>query len=151
MLANMLQYSCLESLPLSLPPHPTEKPGRQLPTGSERVRHYWSNPVCIDARFLPVAALPHESWAWRWCSSLACRPRRCQVFRDMDCLHHRSYGPIRAFFRASFGWWSEGLFGQSFSLTPPVQARRGLPCLGSYSVVQCIRHLKEHPGWGPTL
>ena len=52
----------------------------------------------------------------------------------------------------------------SFSIALPIQALRGLPCLGpfsvvhhvrhiegppwlgSYSVVQGIRHLKEHPG-----
>ena len=55
----------------------------------------------------------------------------------------------------------------------PLQALRGLPCLGSFSVVQwvrhidgplhprpqlrpysvdqCIRHLKGRPGWGPTI
>ena len=26
-----------------------------------------------------------------------------------------------------------------------------LRCLGSFSVVRCISHLKKHPGWGPTL
>ena len=31
------------------------------------------------------------------------------------------------------------------------QAHRGAPRLGSYSVDQHIRHLKEHRGWGPTL
>jgi len=29
-----------------------------------------------------------------------------------------------------------------FSAAPPVQALRGLPCLGSFSVVQCIRHIE---------
>jgi len=75
----------------------------------------------------------------------------CQVHRDMDWLHSRSYGPLRVFFRASCSWRSEGLFGQSFSIDPPVQALRGLPCLGSFSVDWCIRHLKGHHGWGPTL
>ena len=55
------------------------------------------------------------------------------------------------------------------NLSPPFQALRGLPCLGSFSVVWHIRHtegppwigfysvdwlishLKEHNGWGPTL
>ena len=32
--------------------------------------------------------------------------------------------------------------GQSFSVTPPFQALRGLPCLGSFSVVWHARHLK---------
>ena len=66
--ANTLQYSCLEN------PSPRQ---RSLPVHSlqgRRVRHYWSDPACIGARiFLPVAALPSESWAWRWCSCLVCR------------------------------------------------------------------------------
>ena len=67
-----------------------------------------------------------------------------QVYRDMDCLRHRSYGPVIAFFRASCSWRSEGLFGQSFSIALPVQALSGLPCLGSFSVVWRIRDI-EHP------
>ena len=35
-------------------------------------------------------------------------------------------------------------------VAPPIQALRGLPCLGSFSVVWCIRLTKGHPGWGPT-
>ena len=41
--------------------------------------------------------------------------------------------------------------GQSFSVGPPVQALTGLPCLGSFSVVQCVRHIEGSPSWGPTL
>ena len=59
--------------------------------------------------------------------------------------------------------------GQPLSVAPPIQALRGLPCLGSFSIVQHIRnigwlpwlgsysvdqhvrHLKGHLGWGPTL
>ena len=37
-----------------------------------------------------------------------------------------------------------GLFGQSFSIAPPIQALRGLPCLGSFSV-QHIRHIEGAP------
>ena len=65
-----------------------------------------------------------------------------QVCRDMNCLCWRSYGSIRVFFQASYSWWSEGLFGQSFSIALPVQELKGLPCLESVSVVWCIRHLK---------
>ena len=71
-----------------------------------------------------------------------------------------------SFFQASGSWWSEDLFGQSFSIVLPIQALRGLPCLGffsvvhyirhiegpsrlgSYSVDACIRQLKWHFGWG---
>ena len=38
-----------------------------------------------------------------------------------------------------------------FSVAPPVQARRGLPGLGSLSVVWCLRHIDGLPGWGPPL
>ena len=64
---------------------------------------------------------------------------------------------------------SEGLFGQSFSVAPPIHIFKGLPCLWPFSVVQCmrhiegspwlgsnsvdwcVRHLKGHPRWVPTL
>ena len=75
---------------------------------------------------------------------------------------------LSVFFWASCCWWSESLFGQSFSVAPPIQELRGLPFLGSFSVVwhvrhiagpslesysvdQCIKHLKGHPGWRPAL
>ena len=92
-----------------------------------------------------------------------------RVCRDTDRLCHRSHGPVRVFSPASCSWWSEGLRGQSFPVALPVQAlkraslpgvllccsahqaHRGAPRLGSYSVVWCISHLKEHPGSGPTL
>ena len=54
--------------------------------------------------------------------------------------------PMRIFFPASCNWWSEGLFGQSFSTVLSLQALRGLPCFRSFSVVQYIRHI-EGPPW----
>ena len=75
-------------------------------------------------------------------------PWRCQVCRDLDCLHCRSYGPIRVFFSASYNWRSAALFGLSFSTAPPVQALKGLPCLGSFSVVWCVRHTEGSPWVG---
>ena len=47
-----------------------------------------------------------------------------------------------SFFRASCSWQSEGLFSQSFSVALPIQALRGLPCLGSFSVVLQVRHIE---------
>ena len=49
---------------------------------------------------------------------------------------------IRVFFQASCSWWSEGLFGQSFFVAPPVQALRGLPCLGSFFIFWHVRHIE---------
>ena len=79
---------------------------------------------------------PSESWAWRWYSCLACR--------DTNCLRSRSYGPTE-FFRASYTWRWEGLFGQSFSVAPPVQALRGILCQGSFCVARYIRHIEGLP------
>ena len=58
---------------------------------------------------------------------------------------------LSVFSQASWSWRSEGLFGQSFPIALPIQVLRGLPCLGSFSVVWCIRHIEGRPGWGPTL
>ena len=66
--------------------------------------------------------------------------------RGTNCLRRKGYGPIRGFFPASYIRPSEGLFGQSFSVAPPVQALRELPCLGPFSVAQGIRHI-EGPPW----
>ena len=120
--------------------------------------------------FLPVAALPQWELNMKVAQLLGLQgPWQCQVYRDTDPLCCRSYGPIRVFFQASFSWWSEGFFDQSFSVTPPVEALRVFPCLESFSVVQRVRHiegspwpesysvswharhLKGHPGWVPTL
>ena len=86
--------------------------------------------------FLPVAALPQWELSVKVVQLLDLQgPWGHQVFRDTDCLHRRSYGPIRISFQASCSWHSEGLFGQSFSVAPPIQALRGIPCLGFFSVV----------------
>ena len=45
--------------------------------------------------------------------------------RHMDCLPQELWPDHSLFFRASGGWRSEGLFGQSFSVAPPIQALRG--------------------------
>ena len=136
------------------PPSLTEKPGRPQSTG-------------LQSRTRPKRPCTHRCKASFACGSSA--PERVEyeagaaawlvgtlmeaVCRGSDCFHYRSYSPIRAFFRASYSWRSEGLFGQCFSLSLPMQALRGLPCLGSFSVVWHIRHIEAspHSGWGPTL
>ena len=134
------------------PPCLTEMPGRPQSTGSQRVGHYQRDPARIDARLWPMATLPQwelnmkvEQLLDLW------GPWRSQVCRDMDCLCCRSYGPIRIFIRASCSWWSGGFFGQSFSIAPPVQALRGLPCPGSFSVVRHIRHIEGLPWLGSSM
>ena len=126
------------------PPSLTEKPGRPQSLGLQRVGHYQSDPVCIDGRlFLPVVALPQWELSVKVVQLLGLQgPWRCQTCRDMDCLHRRSYGPIRVFFSS---WQSEDLFGQSFSVAPPVSTYRA-PCLGFFSAVLCVMHI-EVPPW----
>ena len=137
-------------------PSLTDKPGRPQSTGLQRVRHYQSDPVCIDMRhFLPVAALPQWELSLKVVQLLGLRGNwQCQACRDTDCLHCRSYGPIRVFIQASCSWRSEGLFLRSSTHSgterdplPGVllccsthQALKGAPWMGSYSVVQCVRH-----------
>ena len=152
MLANTLQYSCLENH------SPTPRPWQRSLAGHSlqgcRVRHYWGDPTCLDAGlFLPVAALPQWELSMKVVQLLGFQgPWQHQVHRDMDCLCCKSYGPIRVFFWASCNWQSEGFSGPSFSIALPVQALRGLPCLGSFSVVRLIRHIDGlSPDWGPIL
>ena len=136
------------------PPSLTEKPGRPQSTGLQRVGHYWSNPMCIEARLFFFACgssgpvrVEHKGGTAAWLAGIRAVPS-C---RDMDCLRCRSYGPIRVFFHASCSWQSEGLFSQFLSVALQVQALRGLPCLRSFSVVWCVRHIEGAPGLGPTL
>ena len=51
--------------------------------------------------------------------------------------------PIRDFFLAACSWRSEGLFGPSLSIALPVQALRGLSCLGALprpTLLGCFAH-----------
>ena len=121
----------------------TEKPGRPQSTGSPRIGHYQSDPVHIDARLF---------FFFFACGSFALMRVehglegfwKHQVCRDTDCLRC-SYGPLRVFFRASCSWQSEGLFGQSFSIAPPVQALKRAPFPG---VLLCCSAHHAHRG-GP--
>ena len=127
----------------------TDKPGRPQPTGSQRVGHDQSDSVRIDARLLlPVAAPPQWELSMKVAQLLGLQgPWWHQVCRDTDCLCHRSYSPIRVFFQASYSWQPEGLLGPSFSVAPLVRALRGLPCLGSFSVVRRVRHIEGPPSF----
>ena len=137
----MLQYSCLEN-PLS---------DREVWQATVyRVTKSWTWPKWPCAyrckTFLPVAALSQGELSTKVVQLLGLQvPWQTQVCRHTDCLHRRSYGPIRVFFPSSFSWRSEGLFGQSFSVAQPVQALRGLPCLGFFFVVPHVRHIEGPP------
>ena len=139
MFVKRQQYSCLK-MPLSL----TEA-WQVTVHRVQRVKHYRSNPVRRDARlfFACVSSAPVRVE----CEQLLSLRRHWQrqVCRDTGCLRSRSHGLIRVFFQASCSCRSEGLFDQSISVAPPVQALRGLPCLGSLSVVWWVRHIVAPP------
>ena len=63
-----------------------------------------------------------------------------QVCRDTDCLCLRSHGPESSFEPVVAGDQKASL--SSLSPIPPVQALRGLPCLGSFTVIWPIRHIE---------
>ena len=167
-MANTPQYSCLEN------PFLTEKSGRSQSTGPQRVGNDQSDPVCIKARhfffFLTCGSsapvrVEHEGDAASWLAGTLVAP---SVQGHGLPLPQESW-PYQSLFRASCSWRSECLFDQSFSIAPPIQALRGLRCLGSFSVVLHFWHiegppwlgscsvdwhiscLKEHPGWDPIL
>ena len=117
-------------------------------TGSPRIGYKWSNPACIDARLSFVCGssdpvrVECEGGTAAWLAGTLGVPSA----QGHGLPPPQDYGPIRVFFWASSSWWSEGLFGQSFSVAPPIRALRGVSCLGSFSVVRLVRHI-EGPLW----
>jgi len=91
-LANMLQYSCLEN-PLS------DRESWQATV--YRVAKNWTRPkwLCmhIYKTFLPVAVQPQWEVSVKVTQLLDLQgPSRCQVCREMDCLPNKSYDPAAA-------------------------------------------------------
>ena len=130
------------------PPSLTEKPGRPQSTGSQRVRHYRSDPAYVNARlFLACGSsaslrVEHVGGTAAWLAGTLVAPS----VQGHGLPPPQELWPYHSFFQASCSWQSEGLFDQSFSVASPIQALRGLPCLRSFSVVPHIRR-KERPHW----
>ena len=139
--------------PVFLPgeaPSLKQKTGRTQSTGSQRVRHNRSDPACIDARqFLLWASLPQWELGVKVKQLLACRdPSGTKYAGTWTASAPGVMALSESFLQASCSWWSEGLFGQSLSVALPIWALRGLTCLGSFSVVRCIRHIVWLPQLG---
>ena len=95
-------------------------------------------------------------------------PWQHKVFRDRDCLRHSVMALSESFFKPLIAGHQKTSLASLF-IAPPIQTLRRLPCLVSFSVVRCIRHIEErpwlgshsvgwhvrhlkgHPGWGPSL
>ena len=139
--ANTLQDSRLED-------PPTEEPGRPV----YRIAELDATRASLRAwtQALPVAAPPVRAGVkaapllglWGPWGAGGAGPRTASP-RELWPGQRRCPSPA--------SWWSEGLFGRSFSAAPPFQALRGLHCVRSLSVVRCISHSKGPPGWGPAL
>ena len=149
-LANTLQCSCLENAT----PHPrpnslTEKSGRPQSAESQKVRAWRKRPCTHRHLFLPVAALPQWELSMKVAQLLGLRgpgSAKCEGTQTPPTAGDS----CQSLFLSLLWPAIRGLFGQSFSVAPPAQALRGLPCLES-SVAQHIRHTEGPPGWGPAL
>ena len=102
---------------------------------------YYSGFLCVGSHYLippRVSVVGYRCLACRNPGGTKCAGTRTASAPGIMALSE-------SFFRASCSWLLEGLFGQSLTLVPPIQALKGLPCLGSFSVFLCARHLMVQP------
>ena len=90
-----------QHVPVFLPGEPPNREAWQATVyRSQIVGRDGSNPASamMQDYILAVAALPQGELSVKMAQLLGLQgPWRCQVYRDMDYLHHRSYGHIRVF------------------------------------------------------
>ena len=86
---------------------------------------------------------PSEGWAWRWLAAWLAGTLVVPSVQGTWTASATGVVALSVFFQASCSWWSEGLFGQSFSVALPVQVFRGLPCPG---VLLCHSIGQAHKG-----
>ena len=114
-------------------------------TGLQIAGHDQSDPARIDARlFVSAAALPQWELTVQVVQLLGLQG---PCWHQVAGTWTPSIAGVMALSEsvwASCSWWSEGLFGQSFSIAPPIHSLRGLPCLGPFSA-QHIRHIEGPP------
>jgi len=152
-LANMLQYSCLENSP--------DREAWQATVYSVTKSLTRLKQPCVYRRkifFLACGSsapvrVECEGGTAAWLAGTLVVPS----VQGHGLPLPQGLWPYQSFFEPLVAG-NQKTSGQSFSVTPPFQALRGLPCLGSFSVVRCIRHIEGHPSppsplpsWGPTL
>ena len=161
-LANVLQYSCLEN-PTSL----TEKPGRHSLRGCKE-----SDMTKVTPRtqaqdfFLPVAALPQGELRVKAANRLACGDLAAPSVQGHGLPPLQELGPCQNLFFEPLVAGDQKASLASLSVAPPVQALGGSlawaplclahqhietppPPAGVLHCRSACRHLKGHPGWGP--
>ena len=148
------QYS--DILAWRTPPQ-TEKPGRPQSKGSQRVGHDWTDPVCIDARpFFAYGVMAQSEcfFFFFFFKPLVAGDQKAFLVSVSPYLH-----PFRHL-EGSLAWGPSLLFHASGTQRGPLagvllcrlgpQALKGAPWVGSYSVVQGIRHLMDQPLYSST-
>ena len=165
MATSICQYA-----PVFLPgesPSLTEKPGRPQATGSQsRKQPKWLCAHRCKTFFACGSSAPerleHEGGTAAWLAGTLVAPS----VQGQGLPPWQELWPYQSLFSSLMQLAIRRPLGQSFSITLPIQTLRGLPCLESFSVVWCgrhiegppwlgsypvdprFRHLKEHPGWG---
>ena len=143
--------------PVFLPgelPSLTEKPGRPQSTGSQRVGHDQSYPVCTGARLFSGLwqFCPRESWAGRWCSCLACGgPGGAKCAGTQTASTAGVMALSQSFFKPLVAGDQKASLASFSSRLCPCRHLGGFLAWGPSLVLRCIRHIEGAPSWGPTL
>ena len=128
------------------PPSLTEKPGKPQSTGLQRVRHYQCDPARIDTRLFacdssaPVR-VEREGGAAAWLAGTLVVP----ILQGPGLSLPQELWLYQYFFFEPLVAGDQKTSLASLSGALPIQALRGLPCLGFFSVVGCISHIEEPP------
>ena len=96
--------------------------------------------------FFACGSFAPETWAWRWRSCLACRDPGGTKCTGVWTASATGVKALTESFLEPLLAGDQKIYLAIFSVAPPIQALRWLPCLGSFSVVPRVRH-REDPSW----
>ena len=153
-MANTLQHPCLEN-PID---------GEAWQDTVHRVAKNWTSPkqLCahrckafFDCGSCAPVRVEHEGGRAAWVVGTMVAP----TVQGYGLPQPLEYWPYQSLFSNLWYLTIRRPLRLVFAHSSTVQALRGLPCLGSFSVVPCIRHIEgpppsaplPAPGWGPTL
>ena len=101
--------------------------------------------------FLPAAALPQWELSVKVDSCLACRDPGGAKYAGTWTASSTGVMALSGSFFEPLIAGNQKASGHSFSIALPVQALRGFPYLGTFSVVWQVRNIEGPPAWGPSL
>jgi len=134
----MFQYSCLENTP----PWQRSLAGQVYRLAKSRTQLKWP---CAHRHktFFPVAALSQ----WELNVKVAQLLDLQGTWGHQLCRDTTGIRALSVFFESLVAGNQKSSL-DNCSISPPIQALRGFPCLESFSVVQCIRCIEESPWLG---